>query len=452
MLNKKQESRRRVLKSGLGYAITSLRIQLGAPITLSLLAPRTARAVPVTACIAIATAVAGMAASQNQSDGGIGAQFKASLEYQRIMVGQITALQTAMGQVLAQLAQLEDKIQEIITKESLKQVHAKVSAAIDSYDQQVKQSSAFPSYQTWAANGDVRDKLKQIRDDLDNAISTIMARQWLDSLTAVYFVSAIFASLSVSSVLDKDRPEIIRIKGQDYLIKLARFDDPTSINSIFTNLQKHSARCNTLFNELNQKYGYNAPADDSPRSDEVLLNEVVIQDFTPSYDIPHFGNGPAPKDRIGPSERFEYISRISRTYVQSDPIPGVNSVALRQLSVDSSVLTRRPTPGAGPHLPAQRVTVPGFPSLPGLPSIPSFTLALPRAIETIQIDARTPAERESAAKNGSSYAKAVAARNNLSDTIDSINQETAQVALCGNGLAVVANARRGLLRFFGVAS
>ncbi|WP_140953494.1 hypothetical protein [Cupriavidus pinatubonensis] len=451
MLNNKQEARRRVLKSGLGYAITSLRIPLAAPITFSLLAPRTANAVPVTAVIAIATAVAGMAASQNQSDGGIGAQFKASLEYQRIMVGQITALQAAMAHVIDKLNRIEGEIESIITKESLKQVQAKIDVAIDSYRQQVDISSVASSYQAWAENRDVRDKLKQIRDKLDDAISTIIARQWIDPLTVVYFISAIFASLSVSSVLDKNSPEIIRIRGRDYLTKLSRFDDTDSIDSIFSKLQKHSAICSALFDQLNKQYGYNAPADDSTRSDEVLLNEVVIQDFTPSYDIPHFGNGPAPKDRVGPSENFEYISRVSRTYVQSDPIQGVSSVALRQLSVDNLVITRRPTPGAGPRRPPQRITVSGV-SLPGLPSIPSFTLALPPPIEKIQVDARTPAERESAANSGSSYATAVEARKTLSQTIDLINQETAQVALCGNGLAVVAKARRGLLRFFGVAS
>ena len=443
-------SRRRFLEAGSLIPLVALR-RLGLPIlgVSAAAVPSTVRAEPITICLAVGSAIAGLIAAHNRSDGGMGAVLKTTLEYQRNLTAQLASVQEGMAQVLARVDALPKEIQGLLRKERLEDLHAKFGGSIIRYRQEVvSRASTFPNYQAWMQHDVTRLTLADIDNQLGQAVAEVQRGRWLDPLTTLYLSAAAYAALGVRSALG-EQPAQLKAEAQRYLDLFQLSADPREVGSSAAEMALRFATIEQLRSQLS-KQGFPVSQDDAAATVDVRLGLVTIRDYKPRTLIkrssdcrlrgrnPDFGEicwdtSTYASERNGPSETFEYVAAVAPISLEERVMDGP-AISIRQFSV-AQALTVRAAPGAKNMASA------------------SFAFASVRA-ETIPpvvaIEALTSEARLEASKTAPQFKAAEEARALLDRTISNLNLETAHVALCAGALVAASSTRQGMFKVFGL--
>ena len=97
-----QPQRRHVLAAAVASLVTPRVVLISGVAFGSMVLSAPAKAEPLAVCMAVASAVMGAIQAHNASDGGAKTLATATLEYQRVISGQLNAVLTGIAQLLAQ--------------------------------------------------------------------------------------------------------------------------------------------------------------------------------------------------------------------------------------------------------------------------------------------------------------------------------------------------------------
>jgi hypothetical protein len=423
------------------------------------LLPTRVAAEPVTIALAVASTVAGLIAANNRSDGGMGAILKTTLEYQRVMSQQLLSLQQGMGELLVKVNALPGEIQRQLHQERLNALHAKLGGLVVRYHQEASvRASRFNSYQEWTEDNNTKVVLNDILIQLDQVAGEVVRGRWIDALTALYLPSAVYTSLAVRGALG-ERPEQLKAEAQRYLDLFQLVESDDEFGSAASDLVIRSSNVEQATKELAAQRLV-VPNTDVSSATELRMGRVAVQDYTPRTLISatKFCVPPSPdnnnnslrcrdtstyaNERIGERETFGFFVKITPFFVQSTAVKGAPSIAIRQLTVDSTLRTDIINFALEPDDLLRVSTM-----LAKLGKVASSTSLIPPTI--ITSDARTSEARKAVALRSPEYQKGELARVLLSDTVARFNEETARVALCLGALTAASLTRQGLFKFFG---
>ncbi|MFC5514091.1 hypothetical protein ACFPOU_23590 [Massilia jejuensis] len=399
----------------------------GAVVTV--MAPSTAQAFPVAAVLAVAATVCGKIAASKRGDGGIGASLKATLEYQRVMVQQLSSIQKGLADVLERLNALPGEIRQIFHDQRLIDLQTKIGGSILRYSDEVNAATDFPGgFQAWTSDVFVRQKLMDISNSLDEAIADISQRRWTDAMTSLYLPAALFTSLGIRAALGLSTGRL-KFEAQKYLDLMARVEDVTEHGSAAADLHSRRAVIQKLTADLAAE-GFVVPAGGVQTVIEFALGQVAVQDYSPPYtDIEGIcpENAPAKggtrcrtirhahPERVGAKEAYRFSMKVSPLWVR-DPEETATQYAIRQF-------------------------------LPG--DIEVF--GVPVASQPVsRVDARSPAARLNAANASAIRSNAERTATMVRALLVRHNEEAAYSALNIGSLAALSNARRDVFGFFGI--
>ncbi|MDQ0074508.1 hypothetical protein J2W34_006332 [Variovorax boronicumulans] len=417
------------------------------------------RAEPITICLAIAAAVAGMVAANNRSDGGLSGVLNASLAYLRNISNQILSLQQSMELVLKELAALPNEIRVALRESRLNQLHADLGGAMIRYSREVGNiAPTFGSYEAWCTNPNTIATLRDIDADLDAALGRLQFDAFYGPLSAVYITSAASAALGVRAALGVKAPQL-RGLAQSYLSAFDAVEDPKQGGSTAEKLADHIKSFEAIKAEL-LKRGVTLPEGDVNGTSRLgFMGAVEIQDFTPShktgtrrvcdpgvvqapsssllhlvaiYDRPYCHYEPvyAP-DRVGESTRFALVANVTQTLTQ--PLQagiGAEQMSIRQFSVEGAVRAEVAT------------------------KVPEVLSSWPPQVEVARFDAQSEELRRNAAAQTGTFAQATARRSEVNELIagvQGLNYQVSSIALCLSALSATANSRMALFKLFGEA-
>jgi hypothetical protein len=460
--------RREVLALPLSRVLPSFgtgRLAAVSPIAAGLaFTPRSAQAEPVTACLAVASAVAGLIAANNRSDGGMGAMMTATLEYQRVMAGQLASLQEGMAEVLTKLSALPKEFQALLHHDRLTQLHARLGREVLRYQHEATvRAGTFGSYQSWSADQLTRDEMTDVSRLVSDTVTEIKRGRWLDALTALYLPASVFAYLGVRSVLGEALAQQAA-QAQRYLDLFDLIEDPAEPGSVAADLVAVAGEIQQRTREL-AKMGFKVPGESDIAPQQVQVGRVAVQDYTPRTLVeqrtecrlvnprnPDFGErcrdaSTYTPERIGESETFGFFATVTPAFIEAQHGRG-EKVALRNY-VTTTDLTLKKVPNLQPE---QLPTGPEG----GVEGLAKFLgdafLALTRSVTPapeLRTDARTTEARQAAARTTAQFKDAEAQRDRLNLTVEKLNQLLARSALDAAALAAVSSTRQSLFRYFG---
>lgn len=400
------------------------------------LAPRTAHAEPVTVCLAVASAVAGLIAANNRSDGGMSAVMLATLEYQRAMAGQLASLQAGMAEVLEKLSALPMEVQTLLHRDRLAQLHARLGREVLRYQHEATtRAGTFSSYQAWAADSLTRDEMTDVSRMVSDTVTEVKRGRWLDSLTALYLPASVFAYLGVRSVLG-EAPEQQAAQAQRYLDIFDLIEDPDESGSTAADLVTIADEIKQRAREL-AKMGFKVPSSDEFPPQEVQVGRVAVQDYTARTLVerrsdcrlinprhPDFGEkcwdtSIYSPERSGERDTIGFFATVKPGFIEARHGMG-DKISLRTFEVASGLTLKKIQDLQAPSVPAQE----------------------------IRVDAKTFDARLAAAKSSAQFTEAIAARDRLDLTVGRLNQLLARSALDAAALSAISSTRQALFRYF----
>jgi hypothetical protein len=412
-------------------------------------------------------------AAHNRSDGGIGAVMSATLEYQRVIAGQLMSLQEAMAEVLVRISSLSKELQTLIQGERLSDLHALFGRQIIRYNQEAtsRAGSFRGDYTAWMEDNQTRRELGDISLKLSEAVSEVLRGRRLDAMTALYLPAAVYASLGVRAALGEDQPQLA-VEAQRYVSLFDLIEDPAEPGSVASDLSLIAGEISQRTREL-AKMGFIAPVEDAFDAQVVQLGRVAVQDYTPSavvrYEceyVPRPGSnrdipdrclrvpvyGPA---RVGARESFGFFATITPVLVEARH-GDAPAISIRQFQVEPKLSIDK-VPDLQPPLAASDVSPSGAAGTAAVGKTFSevFSAATRKAIlvmtlaPTHNAEAPTTKDRQTFAKSTPQYAEAQAAQKRLSETVDNLNLLLARSVLNAAALSAVASTRISLFRYFG---
>jgi hypothetical protein len=400
------------------------------------------RADPVTIGLAIGSTIAGLIASSNRSDGGIGAMLQANLQYQRILTEQLVSIQDALVDVMTKLNSMPDEFRRELREGRLADLHAKLGQQVLRYKHEVHvRASKFGSYQAWQSNELTRSELDDIRNNFSSVAAEVERGAWLDPLTALYLPVAAFTSLGVRTALGEQR-EPLKAEAQRFLTLLSLVEDSSQPGSTAAELVRLKDIADQQRKEL-LTFGYAAPIDASTAVEaQVLMGRLNIQDFTPRHITvrrpqkcslrnrahPDYGDGDchddndwAP-DRFGELEGFAYYAVIKPSVVSNPGAKGTGSIEIQQLRVSSELSTK---------------------SVAATAAAPTG-----KQVAVERVDAQTREARMASAQKLPPYDIAKANRELFERAVLRYNQTLVLIAIGASALVAAATCKRALLHTF----
>ena len=122
----------------------------------------------------------------------MGAMMTATLEYQRVMAGQLASLQEGMAEVLTKLSALPKEFQALLHHDRLTQLHARLGREVLRYQHEATvRAGTFGSYQSWSADQLTRDEMTDVSRLVSDTVTEIKRGRWLDALTALYLPASV---------------------------------------------------------------------------------------------------------------------------------------------------------------------------------------------------------------------------------------------------------------------
>lgn len=476
-------SGRRTVRSTIGHCATSLRIRRrqllalsvgelvlrssvrrGASVLWSVGAAswtRPAQADPLTAGIVIATAVAGLVASHNRSDGGSGAMLKASVQYQRVIADQLASVQMGLASVLDAIKDVRKEILLSEHRSRLAQLHSLLGVQVERYSQEViNRGSRFDTYESWLKNENTRSRLQDISNHLDTAAATIRQGRHLDAITALYLPSAAYASLAVRSALG-DEPRQLKAEAQRYLDLFDLMEQPDVPGSVAADLEERNNNILQRTSEL-QRQNFLVPKEDGNAMVRVELGRVAIQDYSPKilistdddcYRVPGSDNDVAERcvkvqtyspERFGDVETFQFFANVRAFEVANRASEDGPLVAIRQFSLEATSLESvkyGPVRKLFRRRPYLGLVMPGT----TIPLLPDEEPVLPNVV---RVAAATSDERKAAAMRTNEAKGVQQIHASLMESIVHLNRELAYACLDAWALAAVSSTRLQIFRFF----
>ena len=218
---------RRQILLGMGLAPWVRRTGLslmtgGAALTVS--AP--AHAIPWAVALSAASALSGLIASSQKGDGGVSATLNASLDYLRVMSGQLTSIQTALANIMQSISALDQKFRDALSEQQAKELNQKVATQIASYANEYERytSSGFATFSAWQKDSLTKKTLYDINTGLENAVNAEGVNGSLGPLTAHQLPAAMFCAMAVRVGLG-DSPASISVLVAQYLRRFERCAD-----------------------------------------------------------------------------------------------------------------------------------------------------------------------------------------------------------------------------------
>jgi hypothetical protein len=238
------------------------------------------RAEPVTLCLAAASAIAGLIAANNRSDGGLSAVLQATLEYQRVMAAQLKAITSALADLYTKVAALPDEMRHALHEERLAELRGQIGDAAERYTVEVERSEKFDSYAAWQNNHETQNQLRSINEQVDKAVASIISRSWLDSMTALYVPTACSLIL-VTRVALKEPPELLVVQARRFSRLLQRIANPLDVSSTAADLDIRVKSAAKLTGQL-RELGFVVPPDTKVGVTVALLQPLAIRDYEPA--------------------------------------------------------------------------------------------------------------------------------------------------------------------------
>lgn len=450
-------SRRSLIGVGLAKVVSKSLAGVGASLG-PLLTALPARADPVTIGLTIGTAVAGMIAANNRSDGGMGAILQANLAYQRVLTQQLAAVQDAMAVLMVRVSELPEAFQRELKRERLNQLQGKLGALLIQYQTEISRGAQFPGgFSSWIKDSTTQQSFVYLMNEMDNAVATATHERWADPISCLYLCAAVHASLGVRKVLGDPEPALMA-KAQSFLNVFDIAEDPGVSGSCAESLNRNGS----VLVEATKKLSpwLVLPDGESNLTADGWLGGVSIQDYTPripkemdcviepgvvqnnpelapiipslvDYRIARLRRScytisPAVDARFGVKEKFDFRARAKIYYIEST-LKNTPNVQILQVALDTlRTEVATPTP---PQIPDQVI----------------------QAIPVLNVDARTSPARLDAASKSPSFAAAAQRYNDMATAVESRNIAGANIALAAASLAAIADTRRSLFRTFNVA-
>ncbi|MGB3337692.1 MAG: hypothetical protein WBA73_10980 [Devosia sp.] len=281
-------SRRAFLKGASAMTGSRAIVALVPPASLFFAQP--AKAEAVTIVIAIAAAVAGMIASHNRSDGGLGAYLNAINQKLDVAIGQLSDIEAAVGDVLVKLANFKEDITEVIGLHDVQQMHDAVVAATTTYTRLGAVRKRYASDHEFIVAGNNLSDLNSLMERLEQTTSTQVALRVFGPAIAMTLPSAMLLQHSIQLLREDPRADIAARLDATYRPWLDAAVDPTKPDSTAYYRAKAAAEHadfwqQALENPLGKQIAMTAPATS-------LLECIGINDFEARHSETAFCEDP----------------------------------------------------------------------------------------------------------------------------------------------------------------
>lgn len=359
--------RRAILRAGWALAAHYSRALISPALGVStLLASKTASAEPVTVavCLAVASVVFDAVKAHNNSDGGMSAMLKASLEYQRVISSQLSSVQQGIADVLLRLGTLEGAVANVAEQGRIGKMHDELSGASRQYIN-VTTRRGYDTYQEWVQAKDVQNELEQIAIILNKNFAIAEANQWLGPTSALYLTAATHTLLAIKFAQGRST-KVIQGYAEQLLDIYARVEETKISTSTAALSLSAQTKFQNAVREL-EKLGFvvKPAADEKLSTIPVTLGYVSIQDYTPSKLFSTrfrpvsrnagISDGATSSvggieerspERIGETQHFRHVLTVNTLWS-----PG--NLAVRQFQVSPDIKTEAVAAGP-PGVPVER--------------------------------------------------------------------------------------------------
>lgn len=400
--------------------------------------PRSARAEPITIALAVGSAVAGLIAAHNRSDGGLSAILKSTLSYQRVIADQLQALSKGLENVLRKIDEILPGVNDLLTQHRLKALRTEIGAAALTYIKEMQRASQFASFQEWQNHHLTKEALLHIFKQTIAARNNLESTGARDPITAASLILALNTELAVRAAL-VETPRGLMAVAQGYLNQFKEIADPSVTGSTQWELQEHRKKYSSILATL-RSLGYLVPPSYTPAKKTVPLYQVEVRDFFAGQakeercvgrgSIKHGTDTDEPRcvtirsyipRREGPASRFVYMADVQE-FLLGTGISGAEPFEIRQFSVVSKPEVRNADASCPPC---------------GL-------------LKRLIVNADAPShDARHAIVGGAEYVDAAAAVHTaLVSNIDALNLESANIAMCISSLSAIESAKAAIFNAF----
>lgn len=163
------------------------------------LAPRAAKSeVVVAAAIAVACIIAARIAAHNTRPADV-ILLKAVNQKLGVIIENQRELLLGTAEILNQLGKLPEKIDELLRRQSVRDIHRKIAAYANLYEAEYRQLDSFRSEKQWLDDGSRRDRLKHLHYELRLAVAELRQSDYpIDPASALLAPIALTTEMSIA--------------------------------------------------------------------------------------------------------------------------------------------------------------------------------------------------------------------------------------------------------------
>ncbi|CAH1696798.1 conserved exported hypothetical protein [Hyphomicrobiales bacterium] len=207
-------NRRNVLRGITSTALLTRALPLGVAGAFAF--PTEGKALAMEA-LAVGSAVAGMIAAHNQSDGGVGAMLSANYELLKVSISKLSDIQNRLAEVYKRLDDLPTQIDALLKRETTRKLQLEMLAVVKGYHEKLLNKDPSQIFTDWQRDPLTQADLRFLLSRLQKARQEINVQDSSDPSTALVASTTAFVEVNLKNLLGYRYPEIVGTVDNIYM-------------------------------------------------------------------------------------------------------------------------------------------------------------------------------------------------------------------------------------------